>query len=68
MSDDLITSEERPRSEAEPSVEPEGLNAGTIGAIVVGGLFFIIAAMFVVVEITGIVFHDALTESTTTTG
>ncbi len=68
MSDDLITSEANHDGENNAKVEPEGLNAGAIGVIIVGGLVFIIAAMFVVVEITGLVFHDALIESTTITG
>ncbi len=68
MSDDLITSDRGPSGENDAEVEPEGLNAGAIGIIVVGGLAFIIAAMFVVVEITGLVFHDAIIESTTITG
>jgi hypothetical protein len=50
------------------TVEAEGLNAHAIGIIVVGGFIFIIAAMFVAVQITGIVFQDALVESTTVTG
>ena len=61
-----------PDNEHEPAaaetVEAEGLNANAVGIIVVGGLIFIIAAMFVAVQITGIVFQDALDESTTVTG
>ena len=64
----MITPEASHDGENNSKVEPEGLNAGAIGVIVVGGLVFIIAAMFVVVEITGLVFHDALVESTTLTG
>lgn len=49
-------------------VEPEGLNGGTLGVIVVGGMILILSAMFVVVSITELVFHDALVESTGITG
>lgn len=49
-------------------VEPEGLPVKAIGAIIVGGLVFIIAAMFVVVAVTDLVFHDAVVESATVTG
>ena len=52
----------------DPGVEPEALNAGALGIIVVGGIVLILAAMFVVVEITGLVFQDAIVESTEITG
>lgn len=49
-------------------VEPEGLNAGALGLVVVGGMVLILAAMFVVVSVTELVFHDALVESTGISG
>ena len=49
-------------------VEPEGLHAGTVGVVVVGGLVLILAATFVVVSVTDLVFHDALIESTKISG
>ncbi|GMQ81946.1 MAG: hypothetical protein BMS9Abin05_1384 [Rhodothermia bacterium] len=49
-------------------VEPEGLNAGALGVVVVGGLVLILAATFVVVSVTNVVFHDARMESTESSG
>ena len=49
-------------------VEPEGLNANAVGIVVVGGIVFIIAAMFLAVEITGLMFQEALLESSELSG
>jgi len=50
------------------AVEPEGLNPNAVGVVVVGGIVFIIAAMFVAVQVTGLFFQEAITESTAFTG
>ena len=60
MSEHLTTDQDR--------VEPEGLNAGMLGVVVVGGLMLILAATFIVVSVTELVFHEAKMEATTITG
>jgi hypothetical protein len=53
---------------ATEGIETEGLNAGAVGIVVVGGIVFIIAAMVVVSQFTDVLFQNAILESTTFTG
>ena len=53
---------------SDESVEPEGLDARMVGVIVVGGIVLIVALMLAAVQMTGLVFQEAVTESTEFTG